>query len=145
MYDLFPYVWEMLGTLHLLNGFVEWLGCGYYKPVKTAENLAETSQSPPRRDSKDESAGSEAEIAFGMEEPWQYKGGLGSELQQQLPLDTGQDLFTMRPPYPPGPQFYSVRPYREKDRPELMRLCEQQSFSDETTKDQNGQYYKDFE
>lgn len=84
LYDLYAYVWEMRLVIGLLVSYVKWLGF---------------------------SKGWKETFMSGEQEPWVFRGGLTSDLQRLIPVDSGSDLFIYKAPDVPTTCIYSVRPY----------------------------------
>jgi hypothetical protein len=52
-----------------------------------------------------------------------FLGGLVSDLQRLLPLDSGNDLYTVKHPDVPAAVLYHVRPFQPKDEEHVYALA----------------------
>ncbi|GBM18064.1 Protein O-GlcNAcase [Araneus ventricosus] len=59
----------------------------------------------------------------GEQEPWAFLGGLTSELQHLLPLESVNDLFLYKPPEIPNNKIYTIRPYLPSDEAQVYDVC----------------------
>lgn len=118
VYDLFSYVWDIAGVISLLNAFVKWLSLGTF-PV----NINSYTQGSYTWFSK----GWREMFMSGDQEPWIFRGGLTSDLQRLIPVDSGNDLFIYKLPDIPTPNYYLIRPYSNADEDEIYRVCQKKS------------------
>ncbi|KAK2709925.1 protein O-GlcNAcase-like isoform X3 [Artemia franciscana] len=96
LYDLYPYVWDMRGVVSLLNAYVKWLGFN---------------------------KSSNESFVTGEEEPWVFRGGLATDLQRLLPIESNSDLFLHKSPDVVTRQVYTIRPYLPSEEQAVYNLC----------------------
>ncbi|XP_039956052.1 protein O-GlcNAcase isoform X2 [Bactrocera tryoni] len=113
-HDLFSYVWDIAGTLTLLNAFVKWLSLGHFPP-----NVQTYTQGTYTWFSK----GWKEAFMSGEQEPWVFRGGLIADLQRLMPVDSGNDLFLYKLPELPTSDYHLIRPYTPIDEVELGQVC----------------------
>ncbi|XP_055907618.1 protein O-GlcNAcase isoform X1 [Eupeodes corollae] len=115
-YDLFSYVWDMAGTLMLLNAFIKWLSLAHFP-----SNVYSYTQGSYTWFSK----GWKENFMSGDQEPWVFRGGLTADLQRLMPVDSGNDLFIYKLPDAPTSSYYTIRPYSPIDEPDVNRVCQE--------------------
>ncbi|XP_036323553.1 protein O-GlcNAcase [Rhagoletis pomonella] len=113
-HDLFSYVWDIAGTLTLLNAFVKWLSLGHFP-----SNVQTYTQGTYTWFSK----GWKEAFMSGDQEPWVFRGGLIADLQRLMPVDSGNDLFLYKLPELPTSDYHLLRPYTPIDEAELGQVC----------------------
>ncbi|XP_054726766.1 protein O-GlcNAcase [Anastrepha obliqua] len=113
-HDLFSYVWDIAGTLTLLNAFVKWLSLGHFPA-----NVQTYTQGTYTWFSK----GWKEAFMSGDQEPWVFRGGLIADLQRLMPVDSGNDLFMYKLPELPTSDYHLLRPYTPIDEVELGQIC----------------------
>ncbi|XP_067937345.1 protein O-GlcNAcase-like isoform X2 [Watersipora subatra] len=103
MYDMNNYLWDLRGTLSLLNSYIKWLGSsqGYTEAFMSGDN-----------------------------EPWVFRGGLTGELQRLLPIDGATDLLSHThnladPVMRLKPTVYTIRPFLPADEASVYDVCKQ--------------------
>ncbi|XP_054709720.1 protein O-GlcNAcase-like [Uloborus diversus] len=114
LYDLYPYVWDIKGVISMLNSYLKWIALRGV-PVPVTSLMA----SPL-------SCYKEAFMS-GDQEPWVYVGGLTSELQHLLPLESVNDLFLYKSPETPNSRIYTIRPYLPSDEAQVYNVCRRTS------------------
>lgn len=114
-YDLFSYVWDMAGTLMLLNAFIKWLSLAHFP-----SNVYSYTQGSYTWFSK----GWKETFMSGDQEPWVFRGGLTADLQRLMPVDSGNDLFIYKLPDAPTSSYYTIRPYTLSDELAVNRVCQ---------------------
>ncbi|XP_050397584.1 protein O-GlcNAcase isoform X1 [Patella vulgata] len=112
--ELYPYLWDVRGILQLCSAYVDWIGLGHV-PFVSSSHLQNryTWQTKSYRDA----------YSSGDQEPWVFRGGLQSELQRMLPIDTAHDLFIMKPPEVVSTVKYHYRPYSSSDERSVYNIC----------------------
>ncbi len=113
VYDLYTYLWDMCGVIQTLDGFVQWLTKGFCSPKYQSYVVGQQTWFSGIREA----------FTSGDHEPWMFRGGLLSDLQRLLPLDSGQDLYLVKYPDVPVTQLYYVRPFQPKDEDEIYSLA----------------------
>ncbi|XP_044726786.1 protein O-GlcNAcase isoform X2 [Chrysoperla carnea] len=114
LYDLYAYVWDMRGVVSLLNSYVKWLALG-----KFPSTMPSFTQGTYTWFSK----GWKETFMSGEQEPWVFRGGLTSDLQRLIPVDSGNDLFIYKAPEVPSSKIYTIRPYTHADEAGVYAVC----------------------
>lgn len=106
LYDLYAYVWEMRLVIGLLVSYVKWLARGRFSSAMSSFTQGSYTWF---------SKGWKETFMSGEQEPWVFRGGLTSDLQRLIPVDSGNDLFVYKAPDVPTTCIYAVRPYIPSD------------------------------
>ncbi|ESO96834.1 hypothetical protein LOTGIDRAFT_115468 [Lottia gigantea] len=112
-HELYPYLWDIRGILQTCSAYIDWIGSGHVKVYAGHLQNRYTWQTKGYRDT----------FCNGEQEPWVFRGGLQSELQRMLPIDTAHDLFIMKPPEVMVTTNYTFRPYRLTDERSVYNVC----------------------
>ncbi|GIX99386.1 protein O-GlcNAcase [Caerostris extrusa] len=110
LYDLYPYIWDIKGVVSMLNSYLKWIALRRI-PLPVSSLI-----SPPFTCYKET-------YMSGEQEPWSFLGGLTSELQHLLPLESVNDLFLYKPPETPNSKIYTIRPYLPADEAQVYDVC----------------------
>ncbi|GIY72380.1 hypothetical protein CDAR_594351 [Caerostris darwini] len=110
LYDLYPYIWDIKGVVSMLNSYLKWIALRRI-PLPVSSLI-----SPPFTCYKET-------YMSGEQEPWSFLGGLTSELQHLLPLESVNDLFLYKPPETPNNKIYTIRPYLPADEAQVYDVC----------------------
>ncbi|TRY79824.1 hypothetical protein TCAL_10265 [Tigriopus californicus] len=113
VYDLYMYLWDMCGVVQTLEGFVQWLSKGSCSPKSQNYVVGQQTWFSGIREA----------FLSGEHEPWMFRGGLVSDLQRLLPLDSGNDLYLYKFPDVPASLLYYVRPFQPKDEEAIYSLA----------------------
>jgi len=105
VYSLYTYLWDMVGVLHMLTAYIEWLQIGAFSPKYRQLIIGRHTWFSGIREA----------FQSGDHEPWVFRGGLTADLQRLMPVDAGNDLFIYQYPDTPTSQLYQIRPYRPCD------------------------------
>ncbi|CAH1782880.1 unnamed protein product [Owenia fusiformis] len=119
LYDIYPYIWDIRGTLSLMSSFVNWLAIGHVPYISVINNAGNHQFTWSNKNYRE---------AFmnGEQEPWVFRGGLQAELQRMLPLDGASDLFNpivLDPASSACNSMTIVRPYLPSDKNAVFDLC----------------------
>ncbi|KAG8202078.1 hypothetical protein JTE90_010441 [Oedothorax gibbosus] len=110
LYDLYPYIWDIKGVVSMLNSYIKWIALRRVPlPVSTLISSPFTCYKEA--------------FMSGEQEPWSFLGGLTSELQHLLPLDSVNDLFLYKSPEIPNNKIYTIRPYLPPDERQVYDIC----------------------
>ena len=113
VYDLYTYLWDMCGVVQTLEGFVQWMSKGACSPKSQHYVVGQQTWFSGMREA----------FLSGDHEPWMFRGGLVSDLQRLLPLDSGNDLYHYKFPDVPAPLLYYVRPFQPRDEDAVYALA----------------------
>jgi len=105
VYNLYTYLWDMVGVVFMLLSYIDWLSLGRFSPKYQQLIIGRHTWFSGIREA----------FQSGDHEPWVFRGGLTADLQRLMPVDSGNDLFLYQYPDTPTTQLYSIRPYRESD------------------------------
>ena len=105
VYNLYTYLWDMVGVVFMLLSYIEWLAMGRFSPKYQQLIIGRHTWFSGIREA----------FQSGDHEPWVFRGGLTADLQRLIPVDSGNDLFLYQYPDTPTSQLYNIRPYREGD------------------------------
>ena len=111
--DLYTYLWDICGVVQTLEGFVQWMSKGYCAPKSQHYVVGQQTWFSGIREA----------FLSGEHEPWMFRGGLISDLQRLLPLDSGNDLYMYKFPDVPASLLYYVRPFMPKDEEAIYGLA----------------------
>ncbi|XP_005109147.1 protein O-GlcNAcase [Aplysia californica] len=114
MCDMYSYLWDLVSILKICRAYVQWLAKGL-----SSHPLAQQTYSCVTWFSK----GYRDAFVSGDQEPWVFRGGLQSELQRLLPIDSAHDLFYIKPPDYIVTKSFSLRPYKPEDEDALYLVC----------------------
>ena len=105
VYNLYTYLWDIVGVVHMLVSYVEWLSKGRFSNKYKQLVIGRHTWFSGIREA----------FQSGDHEPWVFRGGLTADLQRLMPVDSGNDLFLY--PYPDSPtaQIYTIRPFSQSD------------------------------
>ncbi len=103
----------MCGVVQTLDGFVQWMGKGACSPKSQHYVVGQQTWFSGMREA----------FLSGDHEPWMFRGGLISDLQRLLPLDSGNDLYFYKFPDVPAPQLWYVRPFQPGDEEAVYALA----------------------
>lgn len=105
VYNLYTYLWDIVGVVYMLLSYVEWLAQGQFSAKYKQLVIGRHTWFSGIREA----------FQSGEHEPWVFRGGLTADLQRLMPVDSGNDLFLY--PYPDSPttQVYTIRPFRPCD------------------------------
>ena len=135
VYDLYSYLWDMCGVVQTLEGFVMWLSKGTNLKSAGMRFSAMIIMLPSLKgccSPKSQNyvvgqqtwfSGIREAFSSGDHEPWMFRGGLVSDLQRLLPLDSGNDLYHYKFPDVPASLLYYVRPFQPKDEEAIYALA----------------------
>jgi len=105
VYNLYTYVWDLVGVLFLLESYVSWLALGHFSPQYQQLIIGRHTWFSGIREA----------FVSGDHEPWVFRGGLTADLQRLMPVDSGNDLFMYQYPDHPTNLVYKIRPFSQKD------------------------------
>ncbi|XP_042909994.1 protein O-GlcNAcase isoform X1 [Parasteatoda tepidariorum] len=114
LYDLYPYIWDIKGVISMLNSYLKWIALRRV-PLPVTSFIS----APFTWFSK----GYKEAFMSGDQEPWSFLGGLTSELQHLLPLESVNDLFLYKSPETPNNRIYTIRPYLLTDESQVYDVC----------------------
>jgi protein O-GlcNAcase/histone acetyltransferase len=119
VYNLYTYIWDMVGVMSMLLSYVDWLALGHFSPQYKQLIVGRHTWFSGIREA----------FMSGDHEPWVFRGGLAADLQRLMPVDSGNDLFLYQYPEAPISEVFHIRPYRDGDRDACYRICLQVSIS----------------
>jgi len=105
VYNLYTYLWDIVGVLYMLLSYIDWLALGSFSPKYQQLIIGRHTWFSGIREA----------FQSGDHEPWVFRGGLTADLQRLMPVDSGNDLFLYSYPDTPTTQLYSIRPFRPSD------------------------------
>lgn len=105
VYNLYTYLWDMVGVVFMLLSYIDWLAIGHFSPKYKQLIIGRHTWFSGIREA----------FQSGDHEPWVFRGGLTADLQRLMPVDSGNDLFLYQYPDTPTSQVYNIRPFRVED------------------------------
>jgi len=105
VYNLYTYLWDMVGVVFMLLSYIDWLAIGHFSPKYKQLIIGRHTWFSGIREA----------FQSGDHEPWVFRGGLTADLQRLMPVDSGNDLFLYQYPDTPTSQVFNIRPYRVED------------------------------
>merc|ERR1719192_1625229 len=105
VYNLYTYLWDIVGVVHMLVSYVEWLSKGRFSNKYKQLVIGRHTWFSGIREA----------FQSGDHEPWVFRGGLTADLQRLMPIDSANDLFLYQYPDTPTTQLYNIRPFRDED------------------------------
>merc|ERR1719431_2424292 len=94
VYNLYTYLWDMVGVVFMLLSYVDWLTLGKFSPNYQQLIIGRHTWFSGIREA----------FQSGDHEPWVFRGGLTADLQRLMPVDSGNDLFLYQ--YPDTPAWW---------------------------------------
>jgi protein O-GlcNAcase/histone acetyltransferase len=113
VYNVYTYIWDMVGVLSMLVSYVDWLALGNFSPHYKQLVVGRHTWFSGIREA----------FVSGDHEPWVFRGGLTADLQRLMPVDSGNDLFLYTYPESPTPEVFHIRPYRHEDKEVCYSIC----------------------
>merc|ERR1719422_1562823 len=105
VYNLYTYLWDMVGVVFMLLSYIDWLSLGRFSPKYQQLIIGRHTWFSGIREA----------FQSGDHEPWVFRGGLTADLQRLMPVDSGNDLFLYPYPDTPTTQIYTIRPFSHQD------------------------------
>jgi len=105
VYNLYTYLWDIVGVVYMLLTYIEWLALGRFSPKYQQLIIGRHTWFSGIREA----------FQSGDHEPWVFRGGLTADLQRLMPIDSANDLFLYQYPDTPTTQLYNIRPFRDED------------------------------
>jgi len=113
VYNLYTYLWDIVGVAHMLLSYIEWLALGHFSPKIQQLIIGRHTWFSGIREA----------FQSGDHEPWVFRGGLTADLQRLMPVDSGNDLFIYQYPDQPTTALCTVRTYRPEDEDACYRIA----------------------
>jgi len=113
VYNLYTYVWDLVGVLHMLASYIDWLTLGKFSPNYKQLVIGRHTWFSGIREA----------FISGDHEPWVFRGGLTADLQRLMPVDSGNDLFMYMFPDHPTNLIYKIRQYRHEDENTVLHIA----------------------
>ena len=115
VYNLYTYLWDIVGVVHMLVSYVEWLSMGRFSNKYKQLVIGRHTWFSGIREA----------FQSGDHEPWVFRGGLTADLQRLMPVDSGNDLFLYPYPDTPTAQIYTIRPFSQSDLAACYQVTQQ--------------------
>lgn len=112
VYNLYTYVWDLVGVLFQLKSYIDWLALGHFSPKYKQLIIGRHTWFSGIREA----------FLSGDHEPWVFRGGLTADLQRLMPVDSGNDLFMYLFPDHPTNLIYKIRPFKPEDEEDCYRI-----------------------
>lgn len=113
VYNLYTYIWDIVGVMSMLLSYIDWLALGHFSPQYKQLIVGRHTWFSGIREA----------FMSGDHEPWVFRGGLAADLQRLMPVDSGNDLFLYQFPETPTSEVFDIRPYEHRDEGDVYRIC----------------------
>lgn len=113
VYNLYTYLWDIVGVTLVLQGYIDWLALGHFNANIQQLVIGRHTWFSGIREA----------FQSGDHEAWVFRGGLTADLQRLMPVDSGNDLFIYNYPDLPTNVIYTVRSYTPEDEDACYRIA----------------------